>query len=137
MHYHKLILASVCATNRLLIPPCLISLSARIVVQKRRISIAPFLSALPLCPMIYKESSALGPFLLSEVARKDLHVFPFFPEAAHEALLYCGHIIELNSLCVPLRNLFPSFNYLLIVFLRYDLPVGCVMDAEEGETGRG
>jgi hypothetical protein len=38
---------------------------------------------------------------------------------------------------VPLRNLFPSFNYLLIVFLRYVLPLGCVIDGEKGARGRG
>jgi len=67
-----------------------------------------------------------------------------FPEAAaaaaaaaHQALLCSGHIIELNSLHVPLRNLFPSFNYLLIVFLRYDLPPGYVIDEEKGKRGPG
>jgi len=89
----------------------------------------------------YKESLPFGSFLLPKLQRK----FPrglrlLFPEAAvaaHQALLCSGHIIELNSLHVPLRNLFPSFNYLLIVFLRYDLPPGCVIDEEKGERGRG
>jgi len=88
----------------------------------------------------YKESLPFGSFLSPKLQRK----FPrglrlLFPEAAaaHQALLCSGHIIELNSLHVPLRNLFPSFNYLLIVFLRYDLPPGCVIDGEKGERGRG
>jgi hypothetical protein len=87
----------------------------------------------------YKENLPFGSFLLPKLQRKFPHGLLLFPEAAeaHQALLCSGHIIELNSLHVPLRNLFPSFNYLLIVFLRYDLPPGCVIDGEKGERGRG